>query len=133
MLEAGRFAFLGGQVLHAERVAPQAGHVVGVDELGEDDGSSFGPEGVDETADGRDDSPSGGHFQRGAFVEEAVLHVDDEQGRLACDESVFLLDAAIYFFVVYVHSGALVQLAFAKRSSRRKTGVSSAESSVEYR
>lgn len=132
MLEARWFAFLCGQVFHAEWIAPQAGHVVGVDELGEDDGSPLGPEGVDETANGRDDCPPCGHFQRGALVEEAVLHVDDEQGGLACDESVLLLDSAIYFFVVYVHSCALVQLAFAKRSSRRKTGLSSVEFSGEY-
>ena len=68
MLETDRSTFLGGQVLHAERVAPEAGHVVGIDEFGEDDGSSLGPEGIDETADGRDDCPSGDHFKRGALV-----------------------------------------------------------------
>ena len=133
MLEARRLAFLCGQVFHAEWIASQAGYVVGVDELGEDDGSSRGPEGVDETAEGRDDCPSGGHFKRGALVEEAVLHVDDEQGGLAGNEPVLLLDEPIYFRIVYVHSSDWVQLALASRSSRRNTGASTAESSVEYR
>ena len=112
MLEARWFAFLCGQVFHAEWIAPQAGYVVGVDELGEDDGSSLGPEGVDETANGRDDCPPCGHFQRGALVEEAVLHVDDEQGGLAGNESVLLFDAAIYFCVVYVHGNPCMRWSF---------------------
>ena len=90
-------------MFHAEWIAAQTGHVFRVDEFRENNRSVFRPESINQLTNTGNELPAGSHFQRGTFIEETVLHVDNEQSGLAGNELVHLLDAAIYLYVVYVH------------------------------
>jgi hypothetical protein len=68
----------GGQVFGTERVAAQAWDGRRVDELGEDHRQLVLAAGIDEKLQVRDDGPPLGHFQRGARVQEAALHIDHQ-------------------------------------------------------
>lgn len=56
----------------------EAGHLRVIDKLGKDDRRSPAAECSDHAVDDRDQSSSLRHLERGAVVEKALLHVDDD-------------------------------------------------------
>ena len=93
--EARGLAGPGRQVLGPERVAAQTRNGGGVHELGEHDRYPAPAAGLNQPLQVRDDVPPRRHLQGGAWLQEAALHVDHQQGRPPRFQAVQVVNALL--------------------------------------
>jgi len=77
---AGGTSSGGWQMFDAEWIAAQARHRWRIDELREDDRRARGAAALDQATDGGDECAALRHLEGRTRIQEAVLHVHDEQG-----------------------------------------------------
>ena len=93
---ACRIPFLMRKVFGAEWFSTQAGDCCCIDKLGENHRYTLGPAGLYNLDNiGQNQSP-GSNFQRGSLVQETMLHINNDQGRLALVEAVGLVNPVTF-------------------------------------
>ena len=83
---------LAGQMFDPKRITAQTRHVLGINELGENHRRFCCAEGVNESRKIGNDVARGSDFQRSAFVDKSVLHINDEQRGFERDKTMGVID-----------------------------------------